>query len=251
MGYATKFRTLRGLCDGADVVFSSLGIRSLSPKPTFWDVDFRANMNVLEWAVRAGVKHFIFVSVLHGDEIRAQVPVAEARERVVDALKASGLTWTVLRPTGFFNDMAEIFGMVRQLGLNLVVGDGASLINPIHGADTAEQVVRAVADPALHNRAVPLGGPDTFTFKGLGELAGEVLGREPRLLSLPMWSLRLAETLAKPFSTNAAGLLKASELLFDVDGVGPPVGTHHLRDFFEELKAESEAKDSLGGVATR
>jgi len=234
VGRATNLAELDGVCADVDIVFSSIGIRSFGPRPSFWDVDYHANMNLLLQALRAGVRHFIFISVLHAEKTRACSPIAEARERVVDALQRSDITWTVLRPTGLFNDMAEIAGMARR-GLNVVVGDGRSRINPIHGADVAEEVIHCIADTSRHNRAMDLGGPDTYTYRELGLLAGEVFGRRVRTISIPPSLIGLAGTALTPFNGNAAALLKMVQLLGETDVVGTPVGDHHLRDFFREL----------------
>ncbi len=236
VGRATELASLDGACDGVDTVFSSVGTRSFAPRPSFWDVDYHANMNLLLQARRAGVRQFIFVSVLHGDQVSDRAPLAEARERVVDALQRSDLTWTVLRPTGFFNDMAEIFGLARR-GLNVIVGDGRHRINPIHGADLAEEAVRILRDPSRHDRALDVGGPDTYTFRALGLLAGEALGRRVRTIAIPPALLGVASAAAAPVNANAAALLNAAQLLGATDAVGTPVGRHHLPDFFRELAA--------------
>ncbi len=166
----------------------------------------------------------------------APAPLAEARERVVDALQRSDLTWTVVRPTGFFNDMAEVFGLARR-GLNVIVGDGRNHINPIHGTDLAEEAVRSLGDSSRHDRALDLGGPDTYTFHELGLLAGEALGRRVRTIAIPPALIGVASVAATPFNANAAALLKAVQFLGVTDAVGTPVGRHHLPDFFRELAA--------------
>ena len=236
VGNATDYGSLAGVCDGVEVAFSSVGIRSFGPRPTFWEVDFAANLNLLRRAKEAGVRHFIFVSVLHGDELRDRNQVAQARELVVDALKASGMTWTVVRPTGYFNDMAELFHMAQRYGLYFVMGDGTSEINPIHGADLAGVVVRGVKDSSLENQAIGVGGPDTFTYREIGELAFQVLGRSPRIVSVPPALIEAGSNLMAPFNLNAAALTKALKLMLDLDAVGTAVGTHHLKDFFVQLR---------------
>ncbi len=236
VGEATRDDTLDGLCDGIDVVFSSIGLRSFAARPTFWEVDYAANMNILVRATAAAVRHFIFISVVNADQIRTRVSAAEARERVVDALMASDLTWTVLRPTGFFNDMAELFKMARR-GVFYVIGSGTTRINPIHGADLAEEVVRCIRHTSAHNKAIAVGGPDVFTVREIGELAFDVLQRTPRIRSIPPWLLSAGSLVLSPFNANAAALLRAMEVTSEMDMTGRPCGRHRLRDFFLELMA--------------
>lgn len=236
---ATKPETLTGLCEGADVLFSSIGIRSFGRKPSFWDVDFGANMNLLKCAVDAGVEHMIFTSAVNGPKLRAKIAVAEARERVVDAIEESGLRYTILRPSGFFNDMRDYYGMAKR-GTAWVIGDGSTRLNPIHGADLAAEAVRAVTDESCWDRGLELGGPDTFTNREIAELAFEVLGRPPNVRQVAPFVLSMLSTLTRPFNETASSFIRALAAFGEMDFVGRNVGTHHLRDFFEELRDAGE-----------
>jgi len=233
VGQATEPETLAGLCDDAFAVFSSLGIRHFHRRPTIWDVDERANVNVVDVADAAGVERFVFTSLFHGDELRDQLPVAEARERVVDRLHSTAMKVTVLRPSGFFNDMSEMFEMARR-GRVWVVGDGKTPLNPIHGADIAAEVVAAL-DTASPPESVPLGGPDVLSMEAIAELAFEVLGKPGKVSHLPPALLRGMATIAKPFNENAATFLRMFALVDGDLSLAPPHGTHHLVDHFRAL----------------
>jgi uncharacterized protein YbjT (DUF2867 family) len=52
----TQPDTLTGICDGVDAVFTSVGVRTMKRKPTFWDVDCQGNLNLLEQARIARVR---------------------------------------------------------------------------------------------------------------------------------------------------------------------------------------------------
>ena len=47
MGHVTRPETLKGLCQGIDVVFTSIGTRSLIRKPTIWEVDYSWSSSVI------------------------------------------------------------------------------------------------------------------------------------------------------------------------------------------------------------
>ena len=64
----TKPNTLNGICDDIDDVISSIGITRQKDGLTYMDVDYQANMNLLQDARTSGVKKFIYVSVLNGDK---------------------------------------------------------------------------------------------------------------------------------------------------------------------------------------
>ena len=56
-----------------------------------------ANLNLLEQAKASGIRKFIYVSILDGEKLR-KVSLCAAKERFVEALKTSGLEYTVVRP---------------------------------------------------------------------------------------------------------------------------------------------------------
>lgn len=233
VGEATDPATLAGLFDAADAAFSSIGIRHFRRHPTYREVDQQANLNLVEAAEKAGVARFVFVSVLHGDDARAVSPLVDAREHVVDRLAASTMRTTVLRPTGFFNDMREIFEMAQK-GRAWLVGDGSTRINPIHGADLADVVAEVLASPSPP-AARNVGGPDTFTQREIAELAFRILGRPPRTSRVPPWLVTALGYAATPFSPNAGALIRMFALLGRRDGIGQAVGNRRLDTFFGEL----------------
>lgn len=234
VGQATRPETLEGLCDSISVVVSVLGVRSLARKPTPWEVDYQANLNVLTCAQQAGVKQFIFVGVLHGPELRARIPVLEPRERFADALRQSGLYWTILRPTGAFNDMRAIFQQAQQRRVFLF-GTGKARINPIHPTDLAAYVARCIADPGARNNTYDFGGPDILTYNEIAQMAFQALGTKPHVTHLAPWLMDGASQALRPFNSTASGFLRFFRLVTTTDMVGPCTGKVHLSDYFAQL----------------
>src|SRR6056297_422501 len=139
----TRPETLSGVCKDVETVISTVGITHPKDGLTYIDIDYRANLNLLKEAERTGVRKFIYVSVIDGDKLR-HLKIIEAKERFVDALKASGLEYTVIRPNGFFSDLRDLLYMAKK-GRVVLFGNGELKLNPIHGADLAEVCVRAIA----------------------------------------------------------------------------------------------------------
>lgn len=241
VGEATKPETLRGVIGDARVVFSSIGKHDFKRRPSALEVDRDANLNLLREAEAAGVEDFVFVSVLHGERLRAQgSKVAEAREAVVDALKASRIPWTVLRPSGFFNEMRDLFRMAER-GTGWLVGAGSFRMSPIHGADLAAEVVRCIDDPSARMKAFDVGGPDALTYREILELAFQALSKPPRLRSISPGVMGAAAAVVAPFNPFIADLMRAICRMVDLEAVAPPHGTHHLADFYRELAAARKA----------
>lgn len=231
VGEATRPETLTGLCKGVEVVFSSLGITRQKEKYSFTEVDYQANKNILELALASGVKKFIFVSVAGGKRLR-NIDVIAARERLVDELRNSGLDYTIVRPTGYFSDMTEFLRMAVS-GRVYLIGNGKFRINPIHGADLARVCIDAVKGS---EKEIEAGGPETFTYEEVAELAFSVLGKEPKITHIPAPPYSLAVKLMYPFvSSRTYTISKFYATIAQMDCVTPPYGTHTLEDYFKEI----------------
>ncbi|MGE0601639.1 MAG: SDR family oxidoreductase [Dehalococcoidia bacterium] len=227
---ATRPETLRGLCEGADLVFSSLGITRQTDGLTFEDVDYHANANVLAEAISAGVQRFGFVSVV-SPEVFAGSALVRARERFVAELVRAPIPATVIRSTGFFNDIEEPFEMARK-GRVFLVGDGSARINPIHGADLAYACAEAL-DAGEATRSV--GGPETLTWDEVAALAFRVLDKPRRVTHVPGWTVAAVLPALRLVNRRAYDIATFVRTVMTHDIVGSPTGTHRLEDYFLEL----------------
>lgn len=227
---ATKPDTLKGLCDGIDIVFSSLGITRQQDNLTFHDVDYQANRNILDLALQAGVKKFIFVSVFNA-ELLKHIPIVRTREEFVKDLKGSGLEYTIIRPTGYFSDMSEFFRMALA-GRIYLIGDGSKRLNPIHGADLAKVCVDAVVS---QEREVPVGGPQTFTHNEIARLAFTVADRKPKITRIPSWMVNATVKAIHPFSERYYALASFFSAGMQMDFAAPETGTHTLEEYYQQI----------------
>jgi uncharacterized protein YbjT (DUF2867 family) len=154
-----------------------------------------------------------------------------AKQKFVEELKNSGIEYAVVCLTGFFNDMSEFLKMAKR-GTVDQIGDGRRKINPIHGADLANVCADAVSGRETN---IPAGGPATYTYREVAELAFAVLGKPPRVRRVPVWlvkaALPLVRLVSKRYYTMAAGMMTITQH----DFVAPRVGTHTLKEFFEEM----------------
>jgi len=140
----TRPETLSGVLSGVDTLISTVGITRQKDGLTYMDVDFQANLNLLKEAHKAGVRKFIYVSVLNGQNMR-DLKICEAKEHFVDELKQSGMDYSVIRPNGFFSDMKDFLAMAKG-GKVYLFGDGKLKLNPIHGEDLAKMILETIKD---------------------------------------------------------------------------------------------------------
>jgi uncharacterized protein YbjT (DUF2867 family) len=231
-GEVTTPETLTGICESIDIVISSIGITRQKDGLTYMDVDYQGNKNLLDQAIQSNVSKFIYVSVLNAHLLK-ELKMIKAKERFVKELKESGLDDKVIRPTGFFSDMLEFLKMAQK-GKVFLFGSGENKINPIHGADLAEICVKALETP---EKEIKVGGPQTFTFKEIAELAFGVLNKQPKISTLPIWMIRIILPVTRAFaSSKTYGPLEFMMLVMTMDVVGEKYGKESLEDFFRQAQ---------------
>lgn len=226
----TKPETVRDICKGIDTVISCIGITRQKNGLTYMDVDFKANMNLLEEAKKSGVKHFVYVSAINGDKHQG-LKILEAKEKFVDALKASGLNYTIVRPNGFFSDMKDFLQMAKS-GRVYVFGSGNQKFNPIHGDDLARAIVESLDD---YNKEITIGGPDVLSLNDISKLALESLNKPVKITHFPDYLRRLTIWGVRTFtSVKTYGPIEFFLTLMAEDNIAPTYGQYHLKDYFRE-----------------
>lgn len=219
---------IRDCCRNIDVVISTVGITRQKDHLTYMDVDYQANLNLLREAQRSGVKKFIYVSVLHGQELRG-LKICAAKERFVEELKRSGLDFCVMRPTGFFSDMSAFLDMARK-GRVYLFGDGAAKINPIHGADLAVVCVAAIAG---NESEIAAGGPQVFTQNEIAATAFAALDKKTAVTHLPSWIKNFLLAILRTFtSSKTYGPVEFALTVITSNMVAPSYGQHTLSAYF-------------------
>ncbi|NTU52869.1 MAG: SDR family oxidoreductase [Chlorobiaceae bacterium] len=232
IGDATDQASLKDACKGIDIVFSCMGLTKPQQQVTSEQVDHLGNRALLNDALAHGVRKFIYISVFNGDKM-SDVEMVSAHERFVDDLKASGISYTVIRPTAFFSDMGMFFNMARS-GHLFLFGDGTNRFNPIHGADLAKVCVDAVENS---EQEISVGGPEIFTYDETNIMAFKALGKQPWITHVPLWVGDAILFGTGLFNKPLASILGFALSVSRIDNVAPATGTRKLADFFRDMAA--------------
>lgn len=124
------------------------------------------------------------------DDVARTVVAAESRLRALEAESEGRLRVAILRPTMIHGDgdrnLAPIARWIRSGRPLPLLAGGRTTIQPIHVADLADALVRAVRAPGpLLGRDIELSGPDSLTWREAFEELGRAVGRRPRLVPVP------------------------------------------------------------------
>ena len=168
-----------------DAVVSCMASRTGAPKDA-WAVDHQAHVHALNAAKAAGATHFVLLSAICVQKPRLAFQHAKLAFEL--ELMASGLTYSIVRPTAYFKSLSGQIERVRAGKPFLVFGDGRlTACKPISDADLGRYLAACIDDPHLHNRILPIGGPGpAVTPREQGEHLFALLGRQPRFAHAPV-----------------------------------------------------------------
>lgn len=224
----TDRSTLKDCCNGVDVVISVLGITKQTDGLSYMDVDYQANVNLLNEAKSNGVKKFIYISVLNGEKLQS-LKICAAKEKFVKELKKSGLEYCVIRPNGFFSDMTEFYKMAVK-GRIYLFGDGKLKSNPIHGSDLAQVCVDSID---CEDTEIEVGGPETLSQNEIAILAFEAAGNPVKITYLSDWIRRLALRVSRLIlSPVRFGPIEFFMNVMAIEMTAPESGVKRLKDYF-------------------
>lgn len=242
VGEVTKPDTIRGAAKGIDAVISAVGITRQKDGYTYEEVDYAGNRNLLNEAISSGVKHFVYVASLNGEEMR-HLKIIGAKEKFVDELRKAQISHTIVRPNGFFSDLVEIMNMARR-GRVYLPGDGSCRGNPI----STEDLARVVADLLEKDQeTAEIGGPEILTQNEIAELAFAALGIKPKITYLPKSLLTAASKVLRIITPiSVYGPLEFFFTVTTRDMVTECYGEKTVEQFFNKLAGKTNS-----GTTTR
>ena len=195
---ATNPESLKGLCAGADIVITTMGLTGASTKFTSYDIDYRGNMNLYEEAKNAGVKKFNYISVISCDEKGAEeVPMLHAKYMVEQDIKAENraMDYVIYRPTGYFYDIAKVFKPYVEKGeMQLLKGYGGVKANVVDCPDFAAFIVDHMNDT---NVTYNVGGKETYSYEEMAKMCFDAAGKPLKIKWAPIWLFGILANLPK------------------------------------------------------
>jgi uncharacterized protein YbjT (DUF2867 family) len=168
------------------------------------------------------------------EEQAIALQLTDAEARVREWAESRGVEWVILRPTliyglGRDKNITEIARFIRRFGFFPVFGKANGLRQPIHAEDVAGACLAALQTPCAANRAYNISGGETLTYRNMVACVFSVLGRRPRLLTVPLWAFRLAVAMLRrlpryrQWSTAMAERM-SRDLVFDHDEAARDLG---------------------------
>ncbi len=174
--------TLNAAFSGVDSVFLLVPV---SPNET------KQGLAAVAAAKAARVKKVVYLSVSM-PEGSMHIPHFASKVPVENAIKESGIAYTILRPDNFFQNDLALKDTIMQYGLYLTPL-GSIGLNRVDVRDIADCAVNALTRPGFDGKTYAIHGPDTLTGNDMARIYSRYVGRDVRYggNDLDVWTQRV------------------------------------------------------------
>jgi NADH dehydrogenase len=237
-------------CAGATAVISGVTtILTSQPGDSFEATDGEGNKALIDAARKAGVKKFVFVSFDAKDAPEAPLP--RAKLAAEEHLRKSGLDYTILHPSLFFESwLGPMLFADPAAGTAKVYGPGKQKIRYVAVADVAELAVQSLSSPAASKATIPFGGPEEISQRDAVAIFEEAFGKKFAVTEVPEEALEAQWKAAQnPFEKTFAALMLWVARGLD-SGIKPPFDKFPMkmtspREYVRRL-AEAYEREQVG-----
>jgi uncharacterized protein YbjT (DUF2867 family) len=174
-------------------------------------LDYRANIELIDQAKANGIEHVVFISVLGADRGYEDAPIFKAKREVERYLRASGLSYTILRPAGLASNLLSLAERFRETGIYLLIGDPKNRTSIVSTDDLAKMAVDSVTTLGARNQILPVGGPEILTREDIPRIFSRIFNKEPVIINPPLFLIdgfRSALGLINPQAQKSFGTFR-------------------------------------------
>lgn len=179
-----------GAVAGVDLVINLVGILAEAGGAGFQSVHAEGAGRVARLAAQAGVPRFVHMSAIGAD------PASPSRYGSTKGLGEQAVreafpTATIIRPSVVFGPEDQFFNRfaaIARLSPFMPVISGSTKLQPVYVGDVADAIIAAVNRPG---ETFELGGPRVWSMRDLMAYVLEQIGRNKRLVTIPMCVARL------------------------------------------------------------
>lgn len=208
-GDVRDLTAVRRAVEGAQTVVSAIqgfvGTKDASPAT----IDRDGNRNLIRAAREANVDRFVLTSVKDAapDHPMDLMRMKYAAEQ---DLKASGLAWTILRPTSYMETWCEVLGRpLLEKGRTQVFGRGRNPINWVSASDVGRFVELAIIDPGMRGEVIEVGGPENLSMTAFLDVFRQEAGLGGTVSHIPPLAMRLTAILMGRLNPSLARQIQA------------------------------------------
>jgi len=171
---------------GASTLINTYWVRFPHGESNF-EAAVRNTRTLISAAKDGGIKRIVHVSIANPSP-KSPLGYYRGKAQLEQAVTESGLSYAILRPTVIFGCedilINNIAWFVRRFPVFGIPGNGRSAVRPIYVGDMARLIADVVGQQG--NSVLDAVGPEAFSFEELVRLIAGRVGRQIRLIHLPM-----------------------------------------------------------------
>ena len=194
---------LDALVQGVDAVVHLVGIIKETGENTFKKAHYEGTVNVITAASLAGVHRYLHMSAL-GSREKAVSKYHQTKYAAEEAVRASGLDWTIFRPSTIFGPgdafINMLIDMMRKTPFMPVVGGEKTRMQPISVQNVASAFRTALESDVTIGKTYELGGPEELNLRQILEIVAQVIELKRVLINIPLWAVSPIVKIAQLFN---------------------------------------------------
>jgi len=178
------------------------------------EVDFTGKIALIDAARVAGIKRFIFFSVLNGTKYK-NVPLVKLKLELENYIKESGVPYTIFYLSGFFQGLISQYAIPILEKQSIWITGESTDINYIDTQDVAKFSLRSLALQKTENKQFPLVGLKAWNSQDIIQLCERLSGQSAKVIKIPLGLLQLLKQLTGFFEwgINISERLAFAEVL--------------------------------------
>jgi NADH dehydrogenase len=188
---------------------------------TFDEVDARGTENLVRAAKGAGASRYVYLSGV-GAAPDAGRHWFRAKWRAETAVRESGMTYTILRPSWVYGpedrSLNRFLSMSRFLPFVPLIGNASKQrLQPVFVDDVAKAVAESLDNAAAANQVFEIGGPEVLTMAEIVRAALHASNRRRVLLASPKPVMKILASVlqllpGKPLTPDAVDFITADAI---------------------------------------
>jgi nucleoside-diphosphate-sugar epimerase len=219
--------TVRRAVEGCGTVVHLAAVTGKQSPGEYFRVNRDGTEVLASEARRAGVGRFLYIST-----IAVKFPdisryhYAQSKQQAEAIVAASGLPWTIIRPTMIFGPGSPVFEGLKRLASLPVVpifGNGRARVQPVFVGDLASVIATLAEADEFAGRTIEVGGPDVLS---IGQLLLRIRNAagipNGRVIHLPVGPIAACLSLLEPMMRQLLPVTAGQLASFTSDGTAAP-----------------------------
>lgn len=178
------------------------------------EIDLKSKYILIESAIKAKIKRFIFFSILDSS-LYMDIKLVMLKIMIESRIRSSGLDFTIFCIPGFFQGLIPQYALPILDQKSIWITSESSSIFYISTQDVAKIVIKSLSISQFKNKYLPITGNKSWKSLDIINLCQRISGRRAKRSQVPVIVLSLLQVFVQCFqwSMNIADRLAFSEIL--------------------------------------